>query len=377
MATQDQNESPHHVLLFFPELNTIADDIYIILCASNTGFHETSVAKWTENIIDALRSGKKYVIFSHIEEAVHVPVLTKISEIHEETKKYISDPRFYYCTGSLTGHEDYNKFCSQHGFAESLTILAYSFFEKITAEYRSSYDNSYQPGLRNKKFLCYNRVERQHRVDLLIHMMQRDLIKDSYYSFDFTTNDSIRMLRLYNHNDKYDLLLNNLDMLPLVINRSPTVNNPVEVLPEDYDYFETSYVSIVTETLFHDVFKYGSKNLHIPNSIPGVFPSEKIFKPIKMRHPFILLSTPHFLKTLRDIGYKTFHPYIDESYDSIIDDNDRMLAIVNEITRLSKFTDEQWIEFTHNVQEIVEHNANVLKTKQDFTVTKNILSLFN
>ena len=31
--------------------------------------------------------------------------------------------------------------------------------------------------------------------------------------------------------------------------------------------------------------------------------------------PFIVLGSKHFLKNLRSIGFKTFHPVIDESYD--------------------------------------------------------------
>jgi hypothetical protein len=376
MATQEQNNLVQQILNFWPELSVIADDIHVIRCAANCGFDDITVAEHVASIVAQRAAGKKYVIFDHCEEAVHYPIIKKINKIYEETKKHISDPRFYYGTGSLTGQEDYTQLCSQLGLNEYLTILSCSFFERMTFNGRYPYERDYQPGLRNKKFLCFNRVERQHRIDLLTHMLRLDLIKDSYYSFDFTVKQSIEMLRSFNETGEYDLILNNLDMLPLVINRSPTVENPVNVTPEDFIYFETSYVSIVTETLFYDENKLTKPSLHVPSCISGVFPSEKIFKPIKMRHPFILLSTPHFLKTLRDNGYKTFHPYINESYDSINDDETRMLAIIDEITRLSEFTDEQWIEFTHNIREVVEHNANVLKSKQDFTVTKNILALF-
>ena len=376
MVIQDQNKNIEKLLNFWPELSTIADDTYVVKCAVNCGFDTTPVIEYATNIITQLSNGKKYVIFDHCEEAVQFPVINKINKIYEEAKKYISDPKFYYATGSLTGQQDYKQLCSYHGYDEYLTVLSCSFFEKTVAHSKFPYKCDYQIGLKNKKFLCYNRVERQHRIDFLIHMLQRDLVKDSYYSFDFTVDQSIELLRSFNQSGEYDLILNNLDMLPLVINRSPTIENPVNITPEDFIYFETSYVSIVTETMFYNIYDYHKSFLHIPTCISGVFPSEKIFKPIKMRHPFILLSTPHFLETLRDIGYKTFHPYINESYDSIVDDNDRLLAIVNEITRLSKFTDEQWIEFSHAIQEIVEHNATVLQSKQDFTVTKNILALF-
>ena len=39
--------------------------------------------------------------------------------------------------------------------------------------------------------------------------------------------------------------------------------------------------------------------------------------------PFIVLSGKGFPKNLRDIGFKTFHPVIDESYDDIDDTYER------------------------------------------------------
>ena len=63
---------------------------------------------------------------------------------------------------------------------------------------------------------------------------------------------------------------------------------------------------------------------------------------------------------LRDFGYKTFHPYIDETYDTLVDDEQRITAIVNEIERLCKLSDSAWIEWQHNVESIVLHNYNTL-----------------
>ena len=43
--------------------------------------------------------------------------------------------------------------------------------------------------------------------------------------------------------------------------------------------------------------------------------SEKTTRPISMKHPFMMLANKHFLKNLRDLGFRTFHNHLDESYD--------------------------------------------------------------
>jgi hypothetical protein len=76
------------------------------------------------------------------------------------------------------------------------------------------------------------------------------------------------------------------------------------------------------------------------------------------------------LEYLKSLGYKTFHPYINESYDEIVDDKLRMDAITTEILRLNNFSDSEWLIFQKNVKDIIEHNYKVLSSKTDFRITK-------
>ena len=63
---------------------------------------------------------------------------------------------------------------------------------------------------------------------------------------------------------------------------------------------------------------------------------------------------------MRTLGYKSFAPHINESYDWIEDDELRLEAIMNEVERLCNFTDIEWMDFQTNVQSIVEHNFNLI-----------------
>jgi alpha/beta superfamily hydrolase len=95
-----------------------------------------------------------------------------------------------------------------------------------------------------------------------------------------------------------------------------------------------------------------------------------------MMHPFVLMSKPNSLKELHKMGYKTFSPFINESYDSIENDNDRFAAIWLEISCLNNKSAEEWIEWQQNVKEIVEYNHNHFFTTQNHTITENIAQYF-
>ena len=117
-------------------------------------------------------------------------------------------------------------------------------------------------------------------------------------------------------------------------------------------YYNNTYFSLVNETRFLDKYPF--------------FPSEKTFKPIFHKHPFIIVSTSHFLHNLREQGYRTFDGFIDESYDEEIDMNKRYLKIVKEVKRLCNLNPNELIEFKKGCLEIVEYNFNSMMNKTEF-----------
>jgi hypothetical protein len=67
----------------------------------------------------------------------------------------------------------------------------------------------------------------------------------------------------------------------------------------------------------------------------GAFLTEKTFKCLKHGHPFVLFAPPGSLAGLRDLGYRTFESTMDTSYDSIQDNTERYLAVVQCIRELA------------------------------------------
>lgn len=125
-------------------------------------------------------------------------------------------------------------------------------------------------------------------------------------------------------------------------------------------YYENTYFSVISETTFY--YKEREENSR--------FITEKTFKSIFMKHPFILVSIPRSLEVLKELGYKTFSPWINESYDLEEDDNTRMLMIVDEIERLSNLSDRDLENFLIATKEICLYNYNNLKNKNKFVYEK-------
>ena len=105
------------------------------------------------------------------------------------------------------------------------------------------------------------------------------------------------------------------------------------------EWYNQSYCSIVAETAVE------------PNPYQSVFITEKTFKPIAFKHPFLVYGHQHSLRTLHDLGFATWDNLWDESYDSIQDPVQRCSAIVNIVKNI------QVIPYDSETRYRLNHNA--------------------
>jgi hypothetical protein len=215
----------------------------------------------------------------------------------------------------------------------------------------------------DKKFLNLNRRWRQHRPMLVGLLELHGLLDKGHVSFcknvDGQNWDNVYGFvegsTQYCDPNMYELFQTNRDRIEnipdMFLDTPELYVNQVQV-DNNLDYhYENTYFSVVSETNY---FKELGE---------GLFLSEKVFKPILRCHPFILVSRPHSLKKLKELGYKTFSPCIDESYDEEENDHERLKMIVKEIERLSNLSEPLLVEFLTSVKEIVEYNYQVLTSK--------------
>ena len=98
------------------------------------------------------------------------------------------------------------------------------------------------------------------------------------------------------------------------------------------------------------------------DSSNGLGISEKPFKPILHNQPFIIAGPHLHLKHLRDLGYKTFSNFIDESYDCIPDTTKRLQAVTKLMCEIANKPIEELHELYIALEEEIIHNRKVFES---------------
>jgi hypothetical protein len=232
-----------------------------------------------------------------------------------------------------------------------LKTFWYNYFEHHMRDYKVIVNHT-KPKL--KKFLNLNRrarIDRLHRFLFVGLLETRNLVDKGYVSFQPEISWEQVWCQI---NDLIDKKYKNqvLNLKPLFVDTSDlsvNYNYPTEfTIP----FYETSWFSVVSETYFF-------------NNDYNRFLSEKTFKPIIHKHPFLLITSPNSLELLKEIGYKTFSPFFDESYDKEYDSHKRMVMILDEVERLCNLSDTEWHVLSIELNKICEYNYNVFMNKKD------------
>lgn len=236
----------------------------------------------------------------------------------------------------------------------------------------------------NKKFLSFNRHMmphgRLHRGGLISLLCAMNLLDEGFVSagmfYEYPTWKDIltELKRYHNDNEEFIQLITSneqkiLNIGELTVDVDSTIlkeRDNAYLLPSISKFYAESYFSVVTET---NCFAKGI----MPGDLtpPGRLLSEKTFKTIAVKHPFIMVARAKTLELLKDIGYKTFSPWIDESYDNEFNESARMLMIVKEIKRLCELSPDQLTDFLNNAREICEYNYQILMSKNKWTTPLN------
>lgn len=236
----------------------------------------------------------------------------------------------------------------------SLSSIVFNFWEfgyqyNIVHDHRDKFLSSLKSlDPKPYKFLCLNRRPHFHRLALttmlfdlkdqgILTCAKKGAIEESYLK------THLKVLKNYDK-DIYDKFVTEIQpILPLTFDDGIDVEVENPALDLKYDKFFDSYIHVVTETFFEE-------------KTDRMFFSEKAFKPMAMLQPFVFFGQKHSLKTLRSLGYKTFHPWINESYDEIDDDKLRMETAVKELKRLVNLDHADLWALIQKVAPVIDHN---------------------
>lgn len=199
---------------------------------------------------------------------------------------------------------------------------------------------------KTKKFLMLNRNWKMHRLELIKTLRDNNFLEDSLVSWDKNMrSDSECNSFVQKHNDQ--------NLINLMSSKSSILDYPDIASVHGYG-FESKQIYL--DTFFHIV----GETIYYQDDCPSGYVSEKTFKPMAHFQPFIFAGPSRVLQHLKDIGFKTFHPFIDETYDTIDDDNLRMREIEKQIIKIGNMSRDEMIKFTEDVKEILYHNYRTL-----------------
>jgi hypothetical protein len=232
------------------------------------------------------------------------------------------------------------------------------FYNKIIRN-KSSFIESLKPTVHKTNYFTFlngrcNSIHKQYMV--------KKIYESSYF-----TKCIFSLIRA----EKYNLLPKNLlDKLP--IEAAPYLHNKIETQADNNitNLFRSSYFGLIQTASIH-IWRKHTLESRLPLDI---YHSALAMRPYIISSNFI--GVTDFLHT---IGYKTFHPYIDESYDKEPDIRKRYTMILKQIDKLCSMSFTELDQLLLEMRPILLHNAKRVVSNDRITkpITDSLLKRSN
>lgn len=307
------------------ELVTDGAGIYVI----GLGFFDFTIDYFSlipQNIMDDIRREIVTVLFYYHEGDNPYKIKYRLDKLCD---RYRLPPQCY-------------RFVSGNTAARSIPGFAYFPDHELLYWRRNREQQPVQQHLQPRKyeFLALSRTHKWWRASVMAQMQQQGLLDLSLWSYN---------TELALGDDPKD---NPIEHQPNVDVEKFMKCGPYrcdDLSPEQHnnhnitvtDHFTQSYCSIILETHFD---ADGSR---------GTFLTEKTFKAIKNGHPFVIVGPQNSLGILRELGYRTFDQYIDNTYDSVPNNTRRWQMVLQTIKDLRNQDLQKWYAACW---EDIEHN---------------------
>jgi hypothetical protein len=192
---------------------------------------------------------------------------------------------------------------------------------EYNTEQSARVDEIYNTPNKPYKFLFLNGRTRPHRkymiekmrdAGLLNHAIWTNLDTTPVYHHTYQTDLLARPSAIKLLSDKYEVqkyVTNIKNQYTTAFVMHELFDNQWGAVYIRAEPYIDTYFSLVTETVF---------------DYPYSFRTEKIYKPIAMGHPFVVVANRGFYRDLHNMGFKTYHTLIDESFDLIDNNQDRL-----------------------------------------------------
>jgi|19_taG_2_1085344.scaffolds.fasta_scaffold02521_4 hypothetical protein len=374
--------------VLFIEVDKIQDEKYIYpICVRNLG-HAFGIEKWSgtlisnsfldildDKVLTHIRNGQAKLLLFYGYEGDSISgdsIMVHEDEVKEKLKgKNIPLKNVIY--------SDSNVILKEQSEIKDIKLIPVNYCPNTYYRYNTQFKRNLYHGsdenskknrtewessknkLRSKHFLCYNRLPKSHRASIVLSLFKNNNLDKGFVSFPkYGTSswDVVEKEEEYLKSNHYSWLLgdelaaefekysdNLIKRLPLVLDKE---NFEVchSIICTEIPHYLNSYFTICNESRFDHNQDFGNT----------IFLTEKILKPIINLHPFILVGNAYTLEKMREYGFKTFSPFIDESYDEIGDTTERFIEIEKQINNLCSKSLEELHEWYWSIEDILKYN---------------------
>lgn len=329
--------------------------IYPIMLYGSDLFKKYETINLNSKLLNCIKEKKAKIVFFYITEGFFGMSDLDYNWIESLSTKYtLNKDDILVVTANLLAEEKYkgNKFTivSYNFFMDFLDFTPFTKHNILSKTFQTKYIDFIDNFKIEKHFLCFNRIPKLHRLLVFYELINNSKLKNksiiTLHSPNVNKIDEFyKMIIEDSNDDKLISFYKNYDSTQSYTYDSNWIksSNPANSL--NLEAHLNTFVNIITETL---VEQY------------AIFFTEKTYKPIYACQPFIIVGNPHSLKKLKEIGFKTFDKWWDESYDTELDLSLRLKKITKLLEEISQWDLLKCMEIRKEMRDILIHNYKIL-----------------
>ena len=224
-------------------------------------------------------------------------------------------------------------------------------------EQQKVFENKFLPltKIKHRYLSMAQGVPRHHRYAMTYQLYKNNLLEhgavscSAYENFHYNTRPGTTdeyMSKLENF--KQTVFDSFKQSLPHTIDNQINIH---QVGNDESHLFENVFVNLVNET-------------HQPDD--RVFITEKTYRAINYCRPFIINGDKGSLTYLKEMGFKTFDQFWDESYDDEESDHVRITKITEVVRDICHRSNEELLTQYNDMLPILRHNYSILKNYEQW-----------
>lgn len=296
----------------------------------------------------------------------------ELDSISKWVKKYKIKNLTVYCTDY--GSEKYYKSVYTNLNLKFIDVFSISVFEEYNL-FQKAYKResvNYEVPITKKLIAPAWRYD-PSRHFILSFLAEKNLLENNNVSFlHKVSNEEMMEVMWFNWKEfefKYEgfssLLLSGNEKLSKLVPLTLNVENP-KVIHGANGKSKSGSNQVVDHNI-SEKYKESFLSIVMESRVTQPWPniSEKTINAIINNRPFVIAGAPGVLAMLKDMGFKTFHEFWDESYDMIEAHDDRMIAVCNLIDSICKKSIEEMRDMHKGMSHILKHNKKqILKVRE-------------